>query len=106
MKLNHATRNRVTVRRALALLINIRLDSQALTRLVGVLQVLANFDNCERNLVTEACGINSQIAIIEFGMTASLLQDFHIGETNADRIDSHEQLIISGFRNEKRFWFS
>ncbi len=64
MVLNHAARDGVAVSSALALLINVGLDGQALARPVVVLQVAANLDDGQRDFVAQAGGIVGQVAVV------------------------------------------
>src|SRR6185503_18062885 len=91
---------------AFALLINIRLDGETLTRFVPVLQVLAHFNDRKRHFMTQAGGVNSQIPVVEFGMAATLFKNFHVRETYADGINTYQQLIIVRFWDGKRLWFA
>ncbi len=97
LKLDQTAGDRVAIGRALALLVDIRLDREALAGLVLVAQVRADLKHRERGLVAEPGWLGRQVAVVELRVLAALLDQLDIREAQAHRIHAHQQLIVAGF---------
>ncbi len=103
VELDQAAGDGVAIRGAPALLVDIRLDGEPLARLVSVLQVLTHLDDGQRCLMSQAGGLHREVAVVQLGMAASLLEDLDVRETHTDAVDPDQQLVVIRLRDGERF---
>ena len=92
--LNETTWDRVAVRRADPVDVNVGLYRETLPRRIGIDKIGADIDDGDAHLVSKASRFGREIAPIELGVVAALFDELHIGEAEADRIDTNEELVV------------
>ncbi len=86
----------VAVGRALPVLVDVGLHGQPLTGVVAVLEVLADLDDREADLVPQPGGLLAQVAVVELRVAAARAEDLHVGEAETHAVDAHQHLVGIG----------
>ena len=91
---DESARDRVPVRGAATIHVDVRLNREPLAGVEAVGEVHADGHHGHRGLVSEPRRIRREIAPVELRVLAAEPDELDVRETKADRVDPHEQLIV------------
>ena len=91
---DESARDRVPVRGAATIHVDVRLNREPLAGVEAVGEVGADGHHGHRGLVSEPRRIRREIAPVELRVLAAEPDELDVRETKADRVDPHEHLII------------